>query len=554
MLLGHEFTPPYLLRGIGEKALENQIIRETEKGSKMLLIGKAGIGKTRMSIWCAKKFRRHFILLPKRDELESIRLPRSLFFLKPKVILFLDDLQLFLSARETLAHLLYSIDRESKDPKIIATCRNEELERISQEDKRLFKMVKIPEWSDEEGKKLASITGHETAYQRYFDGTPASIVMDLYKRREYYDDLVQKKSSSLFILWSLKILLMATIHSQLLPVKANLAREVSERLFGYKGSWELDIEELERKEFIKKLNRTIQCTDKYLLEVVENPPRWSNENIKVLLDKLNQVLLTREYAADLFHFTSFLYILGLLGKAIDSLTVYLNWNPTSAIAYNNRGLAYEEEGKHDQAIADLTRAIKIDPSLTLAYNNRALAYGNKDEHDLAIADYTRAIKIDPNYALARYNRGTAYGEKDEYDLAIADLTRAIKIDPSLTRTYKNRALAYFKKGEYDLAIADLTKVIKVNLLDSAAYQHRAMVYSEKDEYDLAIADFTQAIKIDADINPSDSATKLLNILQEYREGKGLDSPKSRRKFLEQLNLLVTRYLSNLKKNNTIFFP
>jgi tetratricopeptide (TPR) repeat protein len=91
-----------------------------------------------------------------------------------------------------------------------------------------------------------------------------------------------------------------------------------------------------------------------------------------------------------------------------------------AIALSNRGLAHNNKGDYERAIADMTRAIGVDPSYTIAIGNRGFVYNNKGDYDRAIADLTRAIELDPKDAFAFYNRSFAYGGKGDYDHAIAD--------------------------------------------------------------------------------------------------------------------------------------
>src|SRR5512139_183805 len=90
-----------------------------------------------------------------------------------------------------------------------------------------------------------------------------------------------------------------------------------------------------------------------------------------------------------------------------------------AEGYNNRGFAYCQIGKYDQAISDFTKAIKINPRLAHAYNNRGAAYLYEDQYDQAISDFNKAIEIDPRLAHAYNNRGWAYMKKWRYDRAIS---------------------------------------------------------------------------------------------------------------------------------------
>ena len=75
-----------------------------------------------------------------------------------------------------------------------------------------------------------------------------------------------------------------------------------------------------------------------------------------------------------------------------------------AIAYNNRGIAYQEKGEVDRAIADFTTAIKFNPNDARVYSNRGNAHSEKKgEVDRAIADFRKALEIDPSYEFPKRN-------------------------------------------------------------------------------------------------------------------------------------------------------
>jgi tetratricopeptide (TPR) repeat protein len=80
---------------------------------------------------------------------------------------------------------------------------------------------------------------------------------------------------------------------------------------------------------------------------------------------------------------------------------------SNALAYLDRGIAYGNQGKQDEAISDYDEAIGLDPSNALAYLARGIAYGNQGKIDEPIIDYDEAIGLDPSNALAYVRRGTA---------------------------------------------------------------------------------------------------------------------------------------------------
>ena len=173
-------------------------------------------------------------------------------------------------------------------------------------------------------------------------------------------------------------------------------------------------------------------------------------------------------------------------------------NPRLAGAYNNRGLAYDNKGEYDQAIADYAKALELNPKLALAYNNRGNAHNNKGEYDQAIADYAKALELNQDYALAYYNRGNAYNNKGEYSQAIADYSKVLELNPDYVDAYYNRGNAYNNKGEYDQAIADYSKALELNPDDMDAYYNRGNTYANKGEYDQAIADYSKALELNPD--------------------------------------------------------
>ena len=185
-------------------------------------------------------------------------------------------------------------------------------------------------------------------------------------------------------------------------------------------------------------------------------------------------------------------------SAIVSFTESLDLNPSS-LAYSNRGSAYINVRKYDDAIADYDRAIALDPSYAMAYNNRGFAKLNKGDYDGAIDDCSRAIAIDPNNAAAYNNRGTAKAHKGDYDSAIDDYDRAIAIDPNNAPLHDNRGVAKLSIGDYDGAIDDCSRAIELKPDEALAYRNRGMIWLRLSEWDNAKADFTVANNMDSDI-------------------------------------------------------
>ena len=135
----------------------------------------------------------------------------------------------------------------------------------------------------------------------------------------------------------------------------------------------------------------------------------------------------------------------------------------TAVDYVQRGNAYYEQGKYDQAISDYTKAIDINPDFAKAYDNRGAAYAQKGNLSGAISDFTMAIANNPNDAEAYNNRGHAYAKLGNYVQAISDYTKAIKINPNYIKAYNNRAHVFYDIKKYDRAWADVQKAEELGI-------------------------------------------------------------------------------------------
>jgi tetratricopeptide (TPR) repeat protein len=133
-----------------------------------------------------------------------------------------------------------------------------------------------------------------------------------------------------------------------------------------------------------------------------------------------------------------------------------------AVAYDNRSLAYRQEGKLDQAVEDATKAIALDPTSVPAWLDRGIAYYAAKHYDLAIADFSKVIALKPDYVAAYNDRGNAYDDSGDHDKAIADYSHALVLKPDYADAFVNRGSAYEEKKINDYAISDYKSALKLD--------------------------------------------------------------------------------------------
>ena len=144
----------------------------------------------------------------------------------------------------------------------------------------------------------------------------------------------------------------------------------------------------------------------------------------------------------------------------DSLTLWtyvIAQSPQAEVAYNNRGLIYKAQGRHDLALRDYTQAIALNANYPEAYHNRANVHALEGRYDLAIDDYDKALSCTSYFVDSYRNRGMVYKEMKKYDLAIEDFNKALQINPQDALAYDQRSLAYEAKKNMSRALNNDSK-------------------------------------------------------------------------------------------------
>ncbi len=154
-------------------------------------------------------------------------------------------------------------------------------------------------------------------------------------------------------------------------------------------------------------------------------------------------------------------------RQIDDYTQAIRINPNYASAYYNRGLAFRQQNRLDDAIADYSAALRIEQKHDI-YNNRGVAHEKKGDIEKALQDYGSALRLKPDYATAFYNRGNIYSDQGKNDLALQDYANAIRFDSKYADAYFNRGLLLKKMGRKDQAIADFRAVLRLDPDDKDA--------------------------------------------------------------------------------------
>lgn len=209
---------------------------------------------------------------------------------------------------------------------------------------------------------------------------------------------------------------------------------------------------------------------------------------------------------------------GIWEDSISLWTDVIEKNPQTALAYNERGQAFFNQKKMDEAFDDLNKALQLNPNLRLAYINRASIYMSRNEFEKALSDYNQAEKIESGDYLLYSNRGNAYSNLANDSLALKDYNKSIALNSEFDETYNNKAILLAKNQQLEDAIINFSKAIEINPYYESAYLNRSRAYILLKDYKNALADLDKIQQL----NPVDEKQYLIYKGRFLKEAGALD--------------------------------
>lgn len=139
----------------------------------------------------------------------------------------------------------------------------------------------------------------------------------------------------------------------------------------------------------------------------------------------------------------------------DSETLFLRSlavSPENPIAHINLGVALQQQGRREAALAHYQSALALDPSRVQVHNNLAILYDEMDRNEEALAAYEQALHLDPRAPLAHCNLGTLLVKLGRWDAALAHYAEAVQLAPGDPRPHALLGRAELKRGRSAAAV------------------------------------------------------------------------------------------------------
>ena len=165
------------------------------------------------------------------------------------------------------------------------------------------------------------------------------------------------------------------------------------------------------------------------------------------------------------------------------------------------GLALNQEGKNEEAVAPLEKALSIKPTETDALSILGQVYEALHRYDDAYRLYETALKLDSKNSLILNNFAYSLSERGiDLEKALEMAKRAIELDPKNSAYLDTMGWVYFKLGDYkkaeEFVRKALSKRTKADGSPATLEEHLGDIYEKMGERSKAVEQWEKALQSD----------------------------------------------------------
>ncbi len=183
---------------------------------------------------------------------------------------------------------------------------------------------------------------------------------------------------------------------------------------------------------------------------------------------------------------------GDLDRAIASFHKALELQPDNAFAHNNLGQALQEKGDFDGTIAEFRETVRLQPRNASNYYSLGKALEDAADLDGAIAAFGTAVGLQPDNAIAHYNLGEVLREKGDLDRAVASYRTAVRLQPSNVHHRTTLGQALQAKGNLEGAIVAYREAIRLQPDAPHAHYGLADALAKTGNHQAALEEYAKA--------------------------------------------------------------
>jgi tetratricopeptide (TPR) repeat protein len=506
------------------RILQNASTQTTGSKRGVLLMGESNAGKTRLAYETIKAALPDWNVLRWRPDYIVDATLVSEASTKRNVVLFIDDLQDYISPEHTHDHrsialrtLIETLLQNVQHIVIVATCRIEDKEHVQAELDWLLDqltLVNVPSFNanKEDPQSLQAITEFQkrgTVLIDDWDGTLGSLVLGLSRKNSQYYALKKSQAAAAAVLRSMKLLRKGWTFNH----TGHRVRAVCAGVFGEKGMlehenvWRSIVDTLQTQQFITvDTNATEEMLvirkDIYFEKVVTDYTCPYQDFIR-----LREVLHEIEDAEALAELGIAFIAMKHYEDAISTFDQALLLNPDDTQSLLNKGAMLQQLGQHNEALAIYNRLVMTEPKDALGLNlNKGSVLLNLSLYEEALEAYEQALANFNQTPPSLYSPfilvsiwsgiGQTLDKLNRYEEALFAFNQALEIDPKNDTVWYHKGHTLLDQDQYADALAAFKEAISIDSTKASSWCAKGQALMELGQYEDALAAYNRVLEID----------------------------------------------------------
>ncbi|MDF1591307.1 MAG: tetratricopeptide repeat protein [Desulfobacterales bacterium] len=213
-------------------------------------------------------------------------------------------------------------------------------------------------------------------------------------------------------------------------------------------------------------------------------------------------------------------------------------------AYNNLGVALDNQGKTEAAIQNFIKALQINPDFAHAHFNLGNALAKQGKSEEAIRHYSKVLQLDPGHVDVRNNLGNIMSGMGKFAEAAVYYAQALRLDPSFSQAHNNLGVVLSKQERTEEAIKHYLKALQLDSEYTEAYYNLGNTLSARGRFDEAIHYYSKVVHLAPE--HIEAIINLGNVLAKLGRSKEAISQYKKALQLQPDNLLASNNLRETK--------
>lgn len=181
------------------------------------------------------------------------------------------------------------------------------------------------------------------------------------------------------------------------------------------------------------------------------------------------------------------------------------YDPTDrfeAARHYDKGVAFFNSGKYDEAVEALDASLELAPDRVAALYYRGTALAKLDRHQEALEAYDVALDLSPGDVQVLFNKGITLDELGKPKDAITAYDEVLTTEPDHADALTNKGTILAEQNKYEEALEALDAALKVRPDNPNALTNKGGILGKMGRHDEAAEAFEAALEVQPEHEPA----------------------------------------------------